>query len=329
MKEQSVGLDKMKMHLRCEKPNNKIYQFEGSLNFEKPEIPTMKATIQQFMLRGSVLANTDWAIGLVVYAGHDTKLLQNMGKSKYKQTHIEKTLNKVVIFLIIFQTVLCIITAVLAADYNNRHEIEILDDSNKVSGFTYLEGDLNEAKGGVFMEDIYGFLKFFLLLSSILPISLLVSLEIIKVLQAIWIVNDAKMFSVELDQKCKVMSVSLNEELGLINNIFTDKTGTLTTNEMVFKACAVAKVKYDKKSIQYMHVDDNSDEEYKNIHNADKANSDLDESGNEGEDVLNTMKKILNGKDDRQENYNEYRFGNIRITKQSDFLHYFWTALCL
>jgi len=91
------------MHLRCENPNNKIYQFEGQLIIQKPDLPLMKVTLNQFLLRGAVLSNTDWIIGVVVYAGHDTKLLRNMGKGKYKQTHIEKLLNKVVIFLIIFQ----------------------------------------------------------------------------------------------------------------------------------------------------------------------------------------------------------------------------------
>ena len=106
MKEQSVGLDRLKMHLKCEKPNNKIYQFEGQLFFENPEMQMVKVTLDQFLLRGSVLSNTDWIIGLVVYAGLDTKLMKNMGKNKYKQTHIEKRLNKVVVFLILFQTLL-------------------------------------------------------------------------------------------------------------------------------------------------------------------------------------------------------------------------------
>lgn len=104
MKRQTVGLSQMKLHLRCEKPNNQIYQFEGQLAFENPRLPVLKTTLSQFMLRGSVLTNTDWAIGMVVYAGHESKLLLNMGGAKYKQTHIEKTLNKVVIFLIAFQT---------------------------------------------------------------------------------------------------------------------------------------------------------------------------------------------------------------------------------
>lgn len=202
---------------------------------EKPKLPDFKTTLNQFMLRGSVLSNTDWIIGMVVYAGHDTKLLRNMGKPKYKQTHIEKTLNRVVIFLIIFQTVMCIVVAILAANYNNENEVKITDD-NKVEGAVYLFKDPKKSDSSFYLDGIFGFLKFFLLLSSILPISLLVSLEIIKVIQSLFIIADSNMYSVDVDQKCKVMSISLNEELGLINNIFTDKTGTLTSNEMIFKA---------------------------------------------------------------------------------------------
>jgi magnesium-transporting ATPase (P-type) len=100
MKEQRIGLDKLRMHLRCEKPNNKIYQFDGQLNFENPKLDPVRVSLDQFLLRGAVLSNTDWIIGIVVYAGQDTKLLRNVGKTKYKQTHIERRLNHVVIFLI-------------------------------------------------------------------------------------------------------------------------------------------------------------------------------------------------------------------------------------
>lgn len=225
-------------------------------------MPLMKATLDQFLPRGAKLSNTDWIIGMVVYAGHDTKILRNMGKNKYKQTHIERKLNKVVIFLICFQTILCLIISTLAANFNQNNEISS-DSNNKVKGAVYLFKDPSASEGSLIIDAIFGFLKFFLLLSSILPISLLVSLEIIKVLQSVFIYSDHNMFSVDLNQGCKVMSVSLNEELGLINNIFTDKTGTLTSNEMVFKACCVGKVKYDKKSIECYNFEDKSQESSK------------------------------------------------------------------
>jgi magnesium-transporting ATPase (P-type) len=236
MAKKSMGPSKLKLHLKCEKPNNKIYQFEGQLTYENPSLPMVKATLDQFMLRGSVLSNTDWVIGMVVYAGHDTKIMKNMGKSKYKQTHIEKRLNNVVVFLIIFQVFLCILLAILATEYIERNEVKTTDDGS-LEGPTYLFTNTGDSDRSAIVNLMLSFLQFFLLLSSILPISLLVSLEIIKIAQALFIIADAQMYSVEIDQSCKVMTMSLNEELGMINNIFTDKTGTLTSNEMVFKAC--------------------------------------------------------------------------------------------
>lgn len=286
MKRQTIGLHQMRMHLRCEKPNNKIYQFEGQLTFEKPKLPMFKVTLSQFLLRGSVLSNTDWVIGIVVYAGHDTKLLRNMGKSKYKQTHIEKTLNKVVLFLIAFQTLLCILLAVLSANYDNQNAVE-KNDGGQTEGTVYLFKDPGESDTSFIIDGILSFLKFFLLLSSILPISLLVSLEVIKVLQSLFIINDASMYSIDVDQKCKVMSISLNEELGLITNIFTDKTGTLTSNEMIFKACSVGKVKYDRKSIQHMNFEsgESSNEDAKRSH-VGQLEGNLDDSSDEDDNVL-------------------------------------------
>ena len=83
--------------------NMKIYHFNGQLSVESPNIGTMGVNIQQFIPRGSSLSNTDWIIGLVVYAGKDTKLMKNMGKNKYKQSHIERSLNIVVITLVAIQ----------------------------------------------------------------------------------------------------------------------------------------------------------------------------------------------------------------------------------
>ena len=136
------------------------------------------------------------------------------------------------------------------------------------------------------------------------------------------------MYSVASDQKWKVMTFSLNEELGLITDIFTDKTGTLTTNEMVFKACTVAMIKYDKKSVRKFEQqkDSASSEEDKSISNA-NINQNFRDFEITDDYILKYMGRLIRENDENFP-YNQYLIGNIRISKQIDFLYYFWLAVC-
>jgi len=71
-------------------------------------------------------------------------------------------------------------------------------------------------------------LTYMTLLNTLVPISLVVSLEVVKVSQSYFIANDANLFNVKTGQKPIVTTSSINEELGQVEYIFTDKTGTLT-----------------------------------------------------------------------------------------------------
>jgi len=71
------------------------------------------------------------------------------------------------------------------------------------------------------------------------PISLLVTLEIVKFIQALFLERDKKMKDDMNQTPAAVQTSRLMEELGQINYIFSDKTGTLTCNIMEFKKLCV------------------------------------------------------------------------------------------
>ena len=95
---------------------------------------------------------------------------------------------------------------------------------------------------------IMSFFTYFLLLNTLLPISLQVALEVVKLVQAYFIKADALMFSWERDKLVNVQTASIVEDLGQVGYIFSDKTGTLTRNVMEFRYMLIGNEFYgDKK----------------------------------------------------------------------------------
>jgi phospholipid-transporting ATPase len=91
---------------------------------------------------------------------------------------------------------------------------------------------------------VFQFLTWLIAICNMLPISLLVTIEMIKFCQAIFISWDAKMYDKENNRTAIVQSSALNEELGQVHEIFTDKTGTLTKNIMEFKYMVIGEYQY-------------------------------------------------------------------------------------
>ena len=134
-----------------------------------------------------------------------------------KLSSIEKILNQIVIIIFVFFFVLCLISTILGVIFLS----------------TYYD---NQNSSAVYGLKIFG--SFFILMNTLIPISIIITMEIVKGFQAFKIEFDSQLKNKDED-KVKVLSMRLQEDLGNLSYIFTDKTGTLTRNEMEFRACSI------------------------------------------------------------------------------------------
>ena len=185
----------------------------------------------EFLLKGSILKNTNWAIGIVVYTGMSNKIILNSKKPRLKMSRVEKSLNLYLLVVFIFLLICCIVCSII-------HRFEYLSHQKFYDNFISI---MNTPKTDSFII----FFTYFLLLNTMIPISLIVSTEIIKMIQGIFIGWDIHLYSKSKHCFCGAKTVSIIEELGNVNFIFSDKTGTLTKNQLQFKYCIIRNKFYE------------------------------------------------------------------------------------
>ncbi|XP_055015605.1 phospholipid-transporting ATPase VB [Boleophthalmus pectinirostris] len=219
----------------CEKPNNNLNHFKCYV--EKLDKEKVGAGITNLLLRGCTVRNTDYAIGFVVYAGHETKSMLNNNGPRYKRSRLERRLNVDVIFCIILLFFMCIIGSL-------GHYLW-LESMPSVPLYLVPQGD-----GHLDTPSLASFYKFFsmiILLQVLIPISLYVSIELVKIGQIFFITNDLDLYDEETDSTIQCKALNITEDLGQIQYVFSDKTGTLTENKMVFRRCSIMGTEYPHK----------------------------------------------------------------------------------
>lgn len=226
--------------VRCEDPNAHLYTFVGNIEIDGQQHPLSP---QQLLLRDSKLRNTDFVYGVVVFTGHDTKVMQNSMKVPSKRSNVEKKMDRVM-YLLLFS--LIVISVVSSVVFGVATGDDLQDGRMKR---WYLRPDDTEIYYDPNNAAVAAVLHFFtaiMLYGYFIPISLYISIEIVKLLQALFINNDIHMYHHETDTPAHARTSNLNEELGQVDTILTDKTGTLTCNSMEFIKCSIAGTAYGR-----------------------------------------------------------------------------------
>ncbi|RHY53560.1 hypothetical protein DYB34_006566 [Aphanomyces astaci] len=238
-------------HVEAEEPSRRLDRFKATLT--TCDNVKVSIGISNLLLRGVLLRDTDWAVGVTVYTGDDTKIQQNSGETPFKSSSLSKMTNIMTYQIIVLQVVLQIVAVVVEAlgpdlPYSPRNSQSMLNA-------------------------FWLFLTYMLLFSNFVPISLQVTVDITRFVQSILLCLDTEMalggvgvtvypyfpsyiyihyfystkYYISLNlylSWCQVRCSDLNEDLGVIQHIFTDKTGTLTCNNMEFRKCAIDGVSF-------------------------------------------------------------------------------------
>ncbi|XP_067842769.1 phospholipid-transporting ATPase IH isoform X4 [Heptranchias perlo] len=227
-----VEVDTLNATIECEQPQPDLYNFVGRITiYHETEGPIARPLgSENVLLRGATLKNTQKIYGVAIYTGMETKMALNYQSKSQKRSAVEKSMNA---FLIVYLCIL-ISKALINTVMKYIWQSDPIRDEPWFNVKTRAERQRNK-----FLSSFTDFLAFMVLFNYIIPVSMYVTVEMQKFLGSYFISWDEDMYDEESREGPIVNTSDLNEELGQVEYIFTDKTGTLTENNMEFIECCI------------------------------------------------------------------------------------------
>ncbi|MGH0162492.1 UNVERIFIED_CONTAM: hypothetical protein FKN15_072072 [Acipenser sinensis] len=231
-------LDSFYATIECEQPQPDLYKFVGRMHITKDGLEPIVRSLgpENLLLKGATLKNTKKIYGVAVYTGMETKMALNYQGKSQKRSAVEKSINA---FLIVYLCIL-ISKALVCTTLKYVWQSHPGHDEPWYNQKTQKEKDTNK-----FLKMFTDFLSFMVLFNFIIPVSMYVTVEMQKFLGSFFISWDKDFFDPEIQEGALVNTSDLNEELGQVEYVFTDKTGTLTQNNMEFIECCIDGYQYN------------------------------------------------------------------------------------
>lgn len=192
-------------------PSTSLNQFSAIIKNQNKEI---SVSLNSFVPRGCILKKTNFVFGLVVYTGDETKISLNSQKPQVKYAEIDRILDKIIGILLLITIAVCLIGALSSYFFNQNHLSEKYLGLQELSTF----------------DNILQFFTWMLLVNMIVPLAVYSSLDVVRFFLSVSINNDPI-----LKRKVKCRNSELVSTIGRVTHIFSDKTGTLTKNKMIFQ----------------------------------------------------------------------------------------------
>lgn len=202
-----INMSKLRGFVECKKPDEFIFEFNAKITISNEVIAIDK---NSFLLRGCTLKQTDYVYGLVVYVGHNSKIMKNSPNAKHKISKIENIMNFQIIVIFCVQIGLSIIGALMNiiwvnSNYEHLRSYIFIKNNNDFNFLTTLISRVG---------------TWILIFTNLVPISLLVTMEMIKYIQGMFISWDSNLYDSHNGLPTYVQTSTLNEELGQVKYIF-------------------------------------------------------------------------------------------------------------